>query len=325
MITIGFITCRPEPRFDWFFDSLARQLKKDDHVEIVLVDFLAYPQQRDDWQQRAASIQKAFTNTQWTWGPGHVSYRWLAPKPTVWAGPHRLTKDNWWHAADARNTVLCAAEGDWWAQVDDRCVLLPGWMEAVRDAIAGNYAICGPYEKRTGITVENGLIRHSGIVTGSDNRLQYIKDHYDLHHHLGNPYSCPGEWWYGCSTCVPLDWALAVNGYDETCDSSSGEDYIFGLMLQNNGFEIRFDTRLGIVEDRTPEFIGLTMHRKDKGHSPNDKSHALLAKLRGQRRALHPMDMTTVRRNFLEDGTWPAATWPVSDWYDGEPLATMKP
>lgn len=322
MITIGYITSRPEPRFDWFFESLAKQLKPEDQIEIVIVDFYAEP--NDDWLQRDVSFRQiqtlALANK--IFRKPQIEVAHCPPKPTVWAGPDRLTKDNWWAAANARNTVLALARGDYWAQVDDRCVLLPGWMEAVREACAGNYSICGPYQKRTGITVQDGAIRHGGIVTGEDNRLQYVREFWD---ERMNPHSCPGEWWYGCSTCLPVEWALKVNGYDETADSSSGEDYIFGLMLKNNGFEIRFDTRMAIIEDRTPEFLGPPMHRKDKGQSPDDKSHALLKKLRGLKRAAHPWDMRQIQAVAQRDGFFPKANWPMSDWYDGEPLVTMKP
>lgn len=319
MITISYITSRPEPRFDWFFQSLAAQLQPGDDIEIIIVDFFA--QVGDSWNHKdvADRRMKAFAATA-PIDDRCSGVHWDAPKPTVWQGPHRLPRDNWWAAANARNTALCLARGDWWACVDDRCVLLPGWMAAVRDAVKGKYAIVGPYEKRTGITVKQGIIEHAGIVTGVDSRLQYIWEHYSMHKSLGNPYSAPGEWFYGCSFALPVEWALKVNGFDETCDSSSGEDYIFGLMLQNNGFELRLDTRLMIIEDRTPEFIGPAMLRKDKGQSPNDKSHALLARLKGQKRAQHPWDIRTIRNGVLRGAGWPGANWPMTDWYDGEPV-----
>lgn len=323
MITVGYITARKECRFDWFFQSLRMQLRPDDNIEIVIVDFYAQPCDfwtSEDVRNRETTVfmraYDAGLDAQTLWAP---------PKPTVWAGPHRLTKQNWWAAANARNTVLCLGRGEFWAQVDDRSVLMPGWMDAVRDGMKGDYAVCGPYQKRTGITVERGHIKHAGIVTGEDNRIEYVQEHYSMHQHLKNPYSAPGEWWYGCSTALPTEWALKVNGYDETCDSSSGEDYIFGLMLQNNGYPIYFDTRLKIVEDRTPEFIGEPMVRKDKGQSPADKSHALLTKLRGQRRAQHPWDLRQLRTQHQRGIPWPAATWPVADWYDGQPLKEMTP
>lgn len=323
MTTIGYVTSRPEPRFDWFFSSLRAQLRPSDELELVIVDFYAQP--CDSWTSEDVRIRenKVFADAYASGLDNQTT--WVRPKPTVWAGPHRITNQNWWAAANARNTALCLARGDFWAMVDDRCVLMPTWMEAVRQARQEHYAVCGPYQKRTGITVENGAIKHAGIVTGEDNRLQYVREHYDIHEHLKNPYSAPGEWLYGCSFGLPTEWALKVNGMDETCDSSSGEDYIFGLMLQNNGYPLYYDTRMMIVEDRTPEFLGPPMIRRDKGQSPNDKSHALLTKLKGQRRAQHPWDLNLLRTSVLSGGQWPHATWPTTDWYDGQQVKDMTP
>lgn len=323
LLTISYITSRPIPRFDWFFESLRLQLRPGDDIELVIVDFFA--QACDGWTEEDVEQRLVETESQFVAsGIGGLLFH-VPPKPTVWAGPYRVTKHNWWHASGCRNTALCMANGDWFACVDDRCVLLPGWMTAVRAAMADTYAVVGTYEKRTGITVENGVIKHGGIVTGEDTRLAYVNEHYSIHAHLKNPYSAPGEWFYGCSFALPLEWALRVNGFDETADSSSGEDYLFGLMLQNNGFELRFDLRMAMVEDRSPEAIGTPMLRKDKGTSPADKSHALLAKLRGQRRAHHPWDLRAIRANTLRGAPWPNPDWPVLDWYDNQPVKDFTP
>ena len=314
MISISYITSRPEPRFDWFFSSLAAQLKSEDDVEVTVVDFFAYDDNRRYEVFRPAAHHQV------------PNVGWIAPKPTVWQGPNRLPKDNWWAAANARNTALCVAKGDWWACVDDRCVLMPGWMDAVRDAVKGNYAIIGPYQKRTGITVENGFIKHAGIVTGEDNRLDYVNHHYTLHESLKNPYSAPGSWWYGCTTCLPVEWALKVNGYPEDiCDGLGSEDSLFGLTLQNNNFEIRYDTRFYIVEDRTLEFLGQVMRREDKGEigTARDKSHAALAKLQASKTSLNSFDIRRLRESVLRGEPWPKPSALPYDWFDKQPLSQM--
>jgi hypothetical protein len=185
----------------------------------------------------------------------------------------------------------------------------------------GPYAVCGPYEKRTAMTVENGCPKNGGIITGSDNRLAYVEQHW--RGKKQNPYDCPGAWWYGCSTALPLSWALAINGYDESCDGLSGEDYIFGRMLENNGYPIKYDTRMAIIEDRTIGKLDPVMIRRDKGKSPKDKSHALLDLLSGCKRAQHQWDIPTVRRAVLSGEPWPVPSSPSKDWYDGQPLAEM--
>lgn len=255
-----------------------------------------------------------------------IEMRRSEPKPTVWQGKHRLTKDDWWAAANARNTAIALCKTDWIAFVDDRSVLAPTWLEAVVAAMDGNYAVCGPYEKRVGMTVENGYIKNGGIITGQDNRLAYVTQHWtDPRHKLTNPYDCPGNWWYGCSTALPLEWALQVGGYDETCDGLSGEDYVFGLMLQNNRFPIKYDTRMAIVEDRTADKLGPTMIRRDKGTSPDDKSHELLNMLRDQREAQHGFDLRKLRAAVLAGNPWPKPWGPTKDFYDGQPLSEMEP
>lgn len=317
IISIGYITSRKHCEFKWFLDSLHRQVKPGDALEVIVVDFYAQP--CDDWttedvKRRWDEVQEA-NNKRF-----HMIY--LPCKPTVWQGPSRTTKHNWWAASNSRNSAICMASGDFFACVDDRLVLGENWLEGVRAAEKGKYVAVGAYEKRTGITVENGVIKHAGIVTGEDNRLQYVKQHY---RHLKNPYSCPGEWFYSASFALPMEWELKANGFDETCDSSGGEDSIHGLMLQNNAFPIFYDTRMMVIEDRTPEFLGETMIRKDKGVSPNDKSHALLARLRGHKRSQHPWDIRTIRTNVQRGMPWPEANWPTLDFYDGEQVKDFIP
>jgi hypothetical protein len=159
---------------------------------------------------------------------------------------------------------------------------------------------------------------------GKDNRLKYVRDHYLQHKDLTNPYRCPGEWWYGCSNVIPLEWALQVNGYDEHCDGASGEDCIFGKMLENNGFPLRYDTRMMLIEDRTPGECGPTITRADKGISPDDKSHWLVNMLKGEKRSKHPWDIRKMHDDVMAGKSIGAVLWPTFDPYDGEPLVHMK-
>lgn len=298
-LTVAYITSRPEPEPRWFGESLLNMATGP--IDVIAVDKnLLFEARTQQWK--------------------NLRVRHVPPKPTVWQGPHRLTKADWWAASNARNTALCLCDTEWIAFVDDRSVLVGGWMEALEAAMAGNYAVCGPYQKRHSMTVEGGIIKHGGIITGEDNRVEYVKKYWSA---LENPYPCPGSWWYGCSTALPLEWALQVNGYDETCDGLSGEDYVFGTMLQNNGYPIRFDVRMGIIEDRTPAKLGPVMKREDKGVSPNDKSHALLDMLKDLKRARHPWDLRQIRAHLRTGLGWPRPTWPTKDWYDGQPLSEL--
>lgn len=285
------MTARPEPEFKWFVDSVRRE---SDCPIMVISDGFVSARPHD-----------------------YVSFH--RPKPTVWSGPHRLTKENWWSKASALNTAICLCRTDWIMCADDRSVLLPGWFDRVKAAMDGDYAVCGTYEKRHKMRVENGRIIDPGAVTGEDSRVKYTKLH-----RSGTIMDCPGEWWYGCLNAMPLESALTVNGYDESCDGIGMEDIIFGMHLKNAGYPIKYDLQFAMVEDRTPEKLGPVIRREDKGVSPADKSHALLEKLRKLKRASHPFNLRDMRQVVMQNGHFPKPHWPTHDWYDGEAIKDFR-
>lgn len=297
-VTICYITARERPNVEWFFDSLRLQIKPDDRVQIIFVD--ALHRLPLDWH-------------------GAIS---ILPKWNVWQGPCRLTKQDWWAASNSRNTGICLAQHDFIAFLDDRCVLLPGWLDAIREAQAGNYAVFGAYEKRNVMTVENGVIRHAGIVVGEDSREKYCREHW------GGvaPHPCPGEWAFGCTLALPLEWALQVNGYEELMDGLGCEDVVFGKHLENNGFALKYDLRMKIIEDRTPKELGQPMLRSSKERHPNDvedKGHKALAKFCPLKRASHQWDLRQVRADVMAGKPFPVPSGPITDWFDNQPLSEM--
>lgn len=302
--TIAFITSRPEPEFDWFTDSLEREVKralggKWAGVEVIVVDF--YRPQRSRLVRTPGKTQ-------------HVS-----PKPTVWQGEGRLTKDHWWATANARNTALCLCSTEWIAFLDDRCVIQPGWLDRIKAAQEGKYVVAGSYEKRRGMTAISGVIAHGGIITGEDGRAAY-----QAKEGIANPMKCGGEWLFGCNFSLPLEWALAVNGVDESCDGLGAEDTVFGCHIHNAGYPIKFDSKMKMIEDRIPSAVNhAPMKHKDKGVSPNDKSHAQVKWLTPLKRAQHGFEIRTVRANALNGAGFPPAWGPKVDWYDQEPLGEM--
>lgn len=291
-LTIVYSTNRHNPEFGWFKESLGNQLNRDE-VTIVLVS---------ENPVKGWSCHK--------------------PKPTVWSGPYRLTKQDWWSKSNSLNTAICICKTDWIAFVDDRSVLLPGWLDCVKEAMAGNYVVCGAYEKRTGMTVENGVIKHGGIVTGKDVREEYCEKYYaPPQHGLKPPYKAPGEWTFGCSLAMPLEWALQVGGFSEDyCDGLGSEDTMFGLVLKNNGFPIFYDTRMKIVEDRTPSEISPVAKRTDKGVSPNDKSHKILQVFMKSKHSMNSFDIRKVRGDAIAGKPWPAPSASHFDWFDNQPI-----
>lgn len=292
--------------FEWFTDSLAR-LDNSSEVRIIAVDLFA--------------STRNITRYKGPWTPtskGEVMDAKIvvtSPKPNVWQGTHRLTKENWWAISNARNTATCLCKTEWIAFCDDRCVLAPTWLQGVRDAMEGDYAVAGSYEKRSGMKVENGAITDHGVLIGTDfrNPDRMIKQ----------PYKTYGGDWYGCTSAAPMEWVLEQNGHAELCDSLGLEDVVFGNMLMLNNHITVFDSKMKIIEDRTPEHCKDMPKRTDKGLSPHDRSHALLDRLAGRKRCDDQIDLRAERERVLRGEPWTIPTGPVADWYDGQPLGEM--
>ena len=313
MISVAYITARPEPRFDWFFDSLARQSGLEQVTQIIIVDFFA--QTCDDWTtedciRRYQSVMDASKHFK-------PIVRWVPPKPNVWGGKHRLTPVNWWHTAAARNTALIYCKNDFIAYLDDRCVLEPTWLDAVREARDKQYVVCGTYEKRNGLAVKNGSIVSDGDVVGKDGRASLAQ---------GRKMICPGSWVFGCTFALPTEWMLQVNGVDESWDSVSMEDTHFGQMLENNNYPIFHDPRMKMIEDRSPSAPAHNMKRSSKEKHPNDKSdktHKLIEKLWGKTSSSHLWNLRDIRSSVLAGNFPPIPTGPTHDWFDGQELREM--
>jgi hypothetical protein len=285
-LSIGYITCRPEPEVRWIVDSLAPQLQPGDMVELVIVD-QRKAERSDMWLPKA---------------PFPVCH--LDPKPCVWSGPYRKTQKDWWSKANSLNTFFHTASHPWIACLDDRSVLLPGWVEAVKRAVKNSYMMCGAYQKRTGIAVTHGVITHSGIITGEDGRLAHLKSG-QAATGIKVPYSCPSSWSYGCNYALPKAWAMECNGLDERTNGLSFEDVLFGMAVHNNGHRLVYDPSAMLIEDRTPEKLGPDVPRSSKERHPHDhsdKAHTLLKEYQsGLKRA-------------------PDLGMPDTDWFDGQPL-----
>ena len=121
MLTIAYMTHRKEPLIGWFFDSLDNELGGQyEGVKVVVVDFYAQP--CDGWTEEDVEKRKAkFVELSKT------DVLHVPPKPSVWQGPHRLTKVNYFAASSARNTAICLAEDGYVVFMDDLSVIMPGW------------------------------------------------------------------------------------------------------------------------------------------------------------------------------------------------------
>ena len=290
-LSIGYLTSRTRHHIEWMIDSLFRQKQPDDEIEVILIDGIS-----------EHSFNADFTR-----------YRHVIAKPNVWGGKHRLTKDNWWSKSNSANTFLCLAKHPFIAFLDDRCVLMPGWLNSVKEAIAGNYIMAGAYAKRHNLVVENGGITDFGTLQAEDARVKSTR---------GQPIPCPGEWLFGCNLAMPLEWLLDVNGYPEKADGMSFEDCLLGLVLQNNKFPMKFDPRAMMIEDRTPDQLGATMKRTAKEkhpHDVNDKAHTLLRWARTAKRCENPFEIRELREKIQKGESFPIPNdSEAKDWFDGQ-------
>jgi hypothetical protein len=323
MITVAYITARRDPKFDWLLASLNHCGGRENITQLIIVD--KYAAAYDDWTQddverrRGALMQVAIASN-WS---DRITY--TPPKPNVWSGRHRLTPRDWWAASTFRNTALCLCKNEFIGYLDDRCVVLPTWLDAVMEAKQSNYAVCGTYEKRINMDCSDGKIVFEGKTTtefaksgdsiGQDSRFA---------HSGGNKLLCPGSWMFGCTFGLPVEWMLQVNGFDESWDSVSMEDTHFGQMLENNGYRIYFDPRMKMVEDRTTSDHNMRRESKEKHpHDKNDKTHKLIEKLWKNKRSAHQWDLRAIREEVLKGGNFPVPVVPTEDWFDGQKLSEM--
>lgn len=309
-ISIAYMTCRKDPKIQWFFDSLHQDLGAcyNDIQRVIVVDFHA------DDPGRKNEFNQLFR------GPKSILVH-VTPKPNVWQGKYRLTTQNYFAASNARNTALCLAPDGWIAYVDDLSVLVPGWVNRVRAAMEGGYIVFGTFQKVLGLMVDNGIIkgfRPHGA--GYDSRLDHVSKGKKL-------VSAAGSWLFGCSLAAPVESFLEINGWDEDCDSLSSEDSICGIMLAHHNNRFMLDLDMKTYESEEDHFIDASFKRTDKGRSPNDKSHAILnMTMKGRWIAPNYFGeggIRSVRDKVLRGDPFPITQCPTQDWYDGQYLCDM--
>lgn len=317
-LTICYVSSRRDNRIEWFFDSLAKQVVLQAHL-IVIDRFAEEPGRKDEIFNKFAT---AFTVPLYVEHEekGNVPAKFFThaePKPTVWQGPHRLTKEDWFATANARNTALCLCRTSHIAFVDDLSVLMPGWWTSAQEAVAGNYIGCGAYKKVKNLVVKDGEpIGYVETSEGIDDRLRRVSEDVS---------PCTGGWLYGCSCVFPVEDLLEVGGWPEICDSLGSEDCCLGIALANAGKRLKFDRRMLTLESDELHFVEPPMKRTDKGVSPNDKSHAVLeiAKQSTYFPNYYEGGIRALRDYVLAGNPCPITQIPTCDWYDNQPISEM--
>lgn len=303
MISVCYITNRIQPQIGWFFDSLHRECKGDySDLTVIVVDYFA--------AERHAGSPR-----------GKCQFVYTTPKPCVWQGPHRLTKKDYFAAANARNTALCLAPDGHIAFVDDLSVLLPGWLNCVRQSQRENYIALGTYQKVKCLEVKDGLVvSFAAFPEGIDSRSKLCSQPVT---------SCGGNWLYGCSFAAPVEALLDVNGSDENCDSTGigSEDYCLGIRIGNlKKYSFRYDKRMMTYESEEGHRNPVYPKGTDKGVSPNDKSHSILRMAQQSKWAPNYFGeggIRALRQKALAGEPFPVCQIPQHDFFDGQSLSEL--
>jgi len=324
-ISVIYTTHRPQPHFDWFADSLARQLD-DGETEVIVVDGLLTP-------ARVAELEHTVA--------GRFAFRHLRPKPTPYNGPYRLTRNEYFAASSARNTGIALARMPYVLFIDDCSVLMPGyWPEAQRAARHG-YIVSGAGQRHVSMVVERGVLLSSrlvegGIRTAQDPRWKQGDDTRLVR--LGD------DQLTGCSFGAPRSLLLGVNGLDELCDSVGGEDAQLGIRFGLAGERIYYSRRMLVVMDEEVHG-GLAMRSRDHDTTSGETYMQRLGAFGVGRRSVsggwRPWNMILDITYGLRS-SWTAGNdyrlsdlhdeadmlrlvdrFPRTHWFDGRPLAEM--
>lgn len=301
-LTIGWISCRKEGMFQWFYDSLRKEIAKENFtdVSVVVVDY-------------HDTVRHGFPTPDF-------AIKCVKPKPSVWQGEHRLTKESYFGAAGARNTAICLAPDGWFAAIDDLSVLMPGWLSAVHRAMEKDYCVFGAYKKVKRLVVEDGVpVSYEETPGGVDTRWPHGSDNDAI------PITNFGT--YGCSMAMPVEALLKINGYDERCDciGLGSEDDMAGLMLRKQGYDLRYDRRMLTLESEERHHWEPPMKRmiETGGQYPDKDASWAILRLVNEGNGVAPNEhfgpggLRALRDRILTGGSFPPPTGPLTNWYSG--------
>jgi len=167
-----------------------------------------------------------YKEERWIHGSYPFPIKHISEKPSIW---HGLKEPEGWEAkvkppfttlCNARNTGIIVADGELLVFCDDLTLLTPRVLEVMWDWYEKGYA-CKGYRHKLLWDEDNskiiGMYHEYGDFGGYTGAVRT----HDWLHVWGHIYS------------IPLEWELAVNGYDEVLDGNFGaEDIDHGARLR---------------------------------------------------------------------------------------------
>jgi glycosyltransferase involved in cell wall biosynthesis len=256
MLSFVYTTCRKNPKFEWFVDSLYNQVIEEKFditsIEIVMVDFeLQYDETRRETMKQIVNNRFQFT---------HVE-----PMPSPWQGKHRLTSRDCFSASLARNTGICYVSGSYVFFIDDLSVLEPGSFKHMVDYAKENIVVAFAYKKVWDLTVDKGSITNKRETeAGTDSRWNQGPEF----RRIG------GSQLFGYSGS-PLSVLVSVNGYDEICNSIGGEDYHYGMRIEKLNIPIFYSRSVIFYESEDLSDQGNVFLRRDPLLEPGHYSQLM--------------------------------------------------
>jgi glycosyltransferase involved in cell wall biosynthesis len=244
MLSFIFITCRKEPKFEWFVDSLYNQVVENSFdpskIQIVLVDFdLQYDESRKEKYQTMVGDRFNFVH--------------VPPKPSPVQGPYKVTSKNYFSASNARNTGVCYAKNPYLLFIDDTSVMIPGSFPHIIEYATKNIIVGFAYKKVFDLDVDKGIIKSVRETSGGfDTRWNQGSDFREI---------C-GSQLYGYNA-GPLNIFLSVNGYDEINDTHGYEDLHYGIRLKKSNNKIYYSRRVVFLESEELAEQGNSFTRRD--------------------------------------------------------------
>lgn len=332
MLTGILCTARQQPEFDWMADSVVQALAQAPvDFELIVVDKLMWISDtaNDDEPliDRLVDLCKRQNDLAGAIN-GRFSYRHVPPKPTVWQGPWRKTKRDYFDLNNARNTGLALARGSHVVFFDDCSVVDPRWLVHHQVAATKGVALAGAFSPRKNVTGFTG----AGLPVG-DPYPEASEDH----RRVAGVKAVSGGWLWGLNMSFPLEYALRANGFDELYSGQGGsDDCDFGVRIERLGCRIFYDAQC-IVYPITTNHSELFGWPTGKALAPKERVLAdgrlhyanefLIQELLEDGTQTQPrgndFDLRTLRTKALSTGDFPPERTLTHDWRDMQALEEM--